>query len=159
MAGKGRPAELDSARTRRRGGVRSLGGGGHSAAPPPLGSGYSERTRAWYATWAKSEQASEFSPTDWQRLHMLAPLVELYFTSPSKDLMAEIRQNESKLGATAEDRLRLRWRIGGDAPDDRTEPAAGSRARRDPRLDLVGAPAVGKRPRRGAAVHDTQEAR
>jgi hypothetical protein len=38
-------------------------------------------------------------------------LADAYFANPSKDLLAEIRQNESKLGATPEDLMRLRWKI------------------------------------------------
>jgi hypothetical protein len=96
---------------------------------------YSAATRRWYAVWTSAEQAEKFTPTDWQRLHMLAPLVDAYFASPSKELMAEIRLNESKLGATAEDRQRLRWDLG---PPPATRPvAAQSRRRADPRLAVV----------------------
>lgn len=101
---------------------------------PPLGDHYSFATIEWYETWAKAEQASQFTGTDWQRLRMLAPLVELYFTNPTKDLMAEIRQNESKLGATAEDRQRLRWKIAPSEGDEEPEPEKPrARERKDPR--------------------------
>lgn len=51
-----------------------------------------------------------FTVTDWQRLAMLAELVEAFFSSPSAALMAEIRLNEERLGATPTDRLRLGYR-------------------------------------------------
>lgn len=100
---------------------------------------YTSRTRTWYATWAASPQSSEFTSTEWMRLHMLAPLVEAFHTTEDAGLrlrlMAEIRLNEAKLGATLEDRVRLRMKIerppGDDAPDP--DAPAPSRARRDPR--------------------------
>ncbi len=95
-------------------------------------------TRAWWRTWCDSAQSSEFSSTDWQRLEMVAYLVDRYFRAPAKDLLAEIRLNEAAIGATVEDRLKLRWRL--QPPPDPNEPAPppGSRSRADPRrLQLV----------------------
>ncbi|MFC9974316.1 hypothetical protein ACFVH6_25770 [Spirillospora sp. NPDC127200] len=69
---------------------------------------YSAATLLWWDTWANSEQAEFFSPTDWLRLQMMAPLVESYFRRPGHNALAEIRQNESLLGATITDRMRLR---------------------------------------------------
>jgi hypothetical protein len=100
-------------------------------------------TRAWYATWASSPQAAQFTATDWQRLHMLAHLVDAYHREPCARDLAEIRLNEAKLGATAEDRLRLRWRLAEQkGAEERDERAAAStkrpsRRRGDPRLKLV----------------------
>lgn len=85
---------------------------GKTVAPAlPAADSYSERTRVWYATWCSSPQAQAFTVTDWQRLHMLAPLVEAYFAKPDKHLMSEIRLNESLLGATYADRLRARLKL------------------------------------------------
>jgi hypothetical protein len=81
------------------------------AKPPALPKGYLPETVTWFKTWASSEQAVEFAATDWQRLLMLAPLVDAYFTQPDRLLMAEIRASESKLGAMVEDRKRLRLKI------------------------------------------------
>ena len=44
-------------------------------------------SRAIVAT--SSEQAAEFAATDWQRLLMLAPLVDAYFTKPDRFLMGD----------------------------------------------------------------------
>jgi hypothetical protein len=83
---------------------------------------YSTATLRWYNTWCKAPQAATFAVTDWQRLHMLAPLVEEYFAKPSTKLMAEIRISESLLGATHVDRMRGRIKmekpraVGGRAP-------------------------------------------
>lgn len=83
---------------------------------------YSTETLRWYNTWAASPQAALFTPTDWQRLHMLAPLVQEYFAKPSTKLMAEIRLNESLLGATHLDRLRGRIKV------ETPKPASGTPA-------------------------------
>lgn len=75
---------------------------------------YHVGTQRWFDTWASSEQSIYFSNTDWQRLQMLAPLVEELYTNPRKNkavLMAEIRQNESLLGATIMDRMRMRTAV------------------------------------------------
>lgn len=133
MAKRG-PVAKESPQRRNDGAAKDVSGGANDA--PELIGNYMPQTIEWYRTWAESEQASQFTGTDWQRLRMIAPLVDLYFTSPSKDLMAEIRQNESKLGATAEDRQRLRWKIQtpekSDADDvpEKSKP----RERKDPRV-------------------------
>ena len=133
MMAKRGPTPKENPQRRNDGPARTIGG--KVVAPELPGAAYySERTLVWYATWCSAPQASQFGPTDWQRLHMLAPLVEAYFANPTKDLMAEIRQNESKLGATAEDRQRLRWKF--EAPPDEgdeDEKPSPSRGRRDPR--------------------------
>ncbi|MGH9169100.1 MAG: hypothetical protein ACRD02_14855 [Acidimicrobiia bacterium] len=77
----------------------------------PKGQDLLPATKAWWETWTGSPQAARFTATSWQRLLMLVPLVDMYFREPSKELMAEIRQNESKLGATPEDLQRLRWKM------------------------------------------------
>lgn len=86
------------------------------APPLPDADGYLEQVRAWYATWCRAPQAALFTPTDWQRLHMLAPLVEEYWQKPSPKLMAEIRISESLLGATHVDRMRGRIKVSDDKP-------------------------------------------
>ena len=72
---------------------------------------YGTETLRWYNTWTSSPQAAVFTPTDWQRLHMLAALVDAYWRAPSVGLMSEIRLNESLLGATSVDRVRGRISI------------------------------------------------
>jgi hypothetical protein len=120
----------------------SIGAGGKVKAPVlPRARKYLPATRAWYTTWSRSPQASQFTTTDWLRLHMLAELVDAYFREPSARVLAEIRLNEAKLGATAEDRLRLRWRMAENiGAEERGEKAAGGTKKRrksDPRLKLV----------------------
>lgn len=72
---------------------------------------YSTATLRWYRNWCESPQAVLFTRTDWQRLHMIAPLVEKYWAEPSVKLMAEIRLNEASLGATYVDRMRARIKL------------------------------------------------
>ncbi|HEV2071092.1 MAG TPA: hypothetical protein VGR26_14980 [Acidimicrobiales bacterium] len=120
---------------------------GFEGEPPPLPgrSKYLQATRDWYATWCSSPQAAGFGATDWRRLAMLAPLVDAYYRKPQASLMSEIRQNESKLGATVADRQRLRWRLPGaspatEVPDEPTPAPKRRRPRgggRDPRLRAV----------------------
>lgn len=71
----------------------------------------------WWETWRRSPVTEAFLDTDWQRLAMLAPLVASYFARPHYTKLAEIRQNESLLGATHVDRLRARIKV------ERAEPA------------------------------------
>lgn len=89
---------------------------------PPMPGRWPAAVKRWYATWCSSPQAQAFTVTDWQRLHMLAPLVAQYFSTPDRALMAEIRLNESLLGATHVDRLRARIKVAEDAPPATTGP-------------------------------------
>jgi hypothetical protein len=73
----------------------------------------------WYQTWRESAQAQLFTSTDWQRLAILAPLVEKHFSGPTGATMSEIRLNEERLGATVVDRMRARMVVEtGDASTD-----------------------------------------
>lgn len=72
---------------------------------------YGPRTLSWYETWRRAPQAAAFTVTDWQRLGMLAPIVEAYWMEPTTKLLAEIRLNESLLGATHVDRMRARIKV------------------------------------------------
>jgi hypothetical protein len=78
---------------------------------PELVGAYSASTFDWYETWRTAPQAALFEATDWQRLQMMAPLVDTYFRAPSTAALAEIRLNEERLGATYVDRQRAKIRI------------------------------------------------
>ena len=97
-------------------------------------------TKRWYETWTRSEQATKFGATDWQRLHMLAPVVDAYHrrlaagqVSEAAKLLSHIERTEARFGATADDRQRLRWSIDDDAAAAKVPARAPSRARGDPR--------------------------
>jgi hypothetical protein len=77
---------------------------------------YGPRTVDWYETWRRAPQAGAFTGTDWQRLAMLAPIVDAYWAEPSTRLLAEIRLNESLLGATHVDRMRARIKVEAPRP-------------------------------------------
>ena len=96
---------------------------------------FSDAARAWYDIWRRSPQASTFLMTDWMRLRMLVPLVESYMAVPHHMKLAEIRQNESLLGATYVDRLRGRMKV--EADPEPAETPAGVTAIADYRRDLA----------------------
>jgi hypothetical protein len=68
-------------------------------------------TRKWWQTWREAPQAQVFEATDWQRLAMLASLVDAFQLDPRAAALSEIRLNEERLGATVIDRVRARMRI------------------------------------------------
>jgi hypothetical protein len=70
------------------------------------------QVETYWQTWRTSPQAQAFEVTDWQRLAMLVPLVEAYWTlGADKGTLGEIRLNEERLGATVRDRQALVMRI------------------------------------------------
>lgn len=77
----------------------------------PGGGRWLVEVREWWETWRRSPQASQFVDTDWRTLRRAAFLLDLFYREPSASLAAEVRQIESKLGATVDDRMRLRLRI------------------------------------------------
>lgn len=78
---------------------------------PELTGRWLAATKRWYETWRRAPQAEVFLATDWQRLQMMLPLVDDYFARPHHLKLAEIRLNESLLGATHVDRLRGRIKV------------------------------------------------
>jgi hypothetical protein len=65
------------------------------------------QTREWLDSWTKTPSAQVFTSTDWNHIRMLVPLVDRYFKTNSHHLLAEIRMNESLLGATIKDRKEI----------------------------------------------------
>lgn len=78
---------------------------------PELPPGYTPDVVNWYNTWRRSPQAQLFEATDWQRLLVLAPMVQRYFEQPTASALSEIRLNEERLGATVVDRQRAKVKI------------------------------------------------
>lgn len=109
---------------------------GQIVGPPLEGADWSAHARAYWDTWRSSPQAKAFLATDWMRLRMLVPLVESYLSSPTPVKLAEIRQNESLLGATHTDRLRARIRV--EKPAEGAPPPAGVTALDEYRKSLAG---------------------
>lgn len=102
---------------------------------PPLTGEWPQQVLAWYDIWRTSPQAKTFVMTDWMRLRMLAPLVAEYLEKPHHLKLAEIRQNESLLGATHTDRLKARIKV--EKPADASETPAGVTAINDYRSRLA----------------------
>jgi hypothetical protein len=93
------------------------GDGEQEMVPVTVKMTYLKATREWYETWARSPMAVRFTQVDWMRLRQIAPLVDKYNRSPRKDLAAELRLQESLLGATVMDRQRMRLKVSeSDAP-------------------------------------------
>jgi hypothetical protein len=110
---------------------------GELTGPALEGSEWSPAARAYWDTWRRSPQAKAFLATDWMRLRMLVPLVEAYLCNPMPQKLAEIRQNETLLGATHADRLRARIKVE-KAPDGPAETPAGVTALDEYRRTLAG---------------------
>jgi len=113
--------------------LKELAGGPVPAPPMPDGD-WLPQVVTWWDVWAESPQAREFTTTDWRRLVTLMPLVQQYWLKPVAPLMAEIRQNESMLGATAIDRKRLGWKLTADEAPEQSKRTS-SRSRKDPRRE------------------------
>lgn len=68
-------------------------------------------TRRWWEGWRHAPQAATFGDTDWLFLLETAVLVDRFYRGDAT-LAGEIRLRVGKLGATPEDRLRLRMTFG-----------------------------------------------
>lgn len=142
MAGKGPTPKPDDQRRRRNAmpDQTVLPAGGFTGEAPPLAGsrGYLRRTRAWYRTWATSPQAATFIATDWLYLQETAQLVDSFFRGDLK-VAAELRLRCAKLGATLEDRMRLRMTLGeAEVGVGAPERSAASADRRQRVLKAVG---------------------
>jgi hypothetical protein len=123
MAGNG-PAPKETRRRRNAdvyGGSQTVVTDDGELRGPALTGTWPEHVRSWYDTWRRSPQAAAFVATDWMRLRMLAPLVADYLERPHHMKLAEIRQNESLLGATHTDRLKARIKV--EQPAEAETPA------------------------------------
>lgn len=134
MAGRG-PAPKDPATTRRPNGRQrkpiAADGGLRGPELPelptrldengePIGWAWPDRTRSWWASWRRSPQATLFTDTDWDFLADTA-LLHARFWSGDASVAAELRLRVAKLGATKEDRDRLKIEA---APPDAGEQSA-----------------------------------
>lgn len=93
-------------------------------------------TERWWDTWCRSPLTEAWLETDWSRLAMIAPMVAQYYTHPHHLKLAEIRQNESLLGATHVDRLKARIKVEREEPS--TAPPPGVAALDEYRSRLTG---------------------
>jgi hypothetical protein len=67
-------------------------------------------TRHWWDTWRRSPQSRAFSETDWNFLLETA-FLHAELVAGNAQVASELRLRESKLGATLEDRQKLRIQV------------------------------------------------
>jgi len=112
----------------------------------PAGIKWHPRARAWWKTWANSAQVEIMTDVDWQFMLITAYLVHQFWDSGHWTLAAEIRLREAKMGATPEDRARLRIQFADADEKDAKRPegalADAARAGRYGQLRALPTPAV-----------------
>lgn len=92
----------------------------------PLGLEWPAQTRAWWHSWRTSAMAQRFTPVDWDFL-MDTALLHAKMWLGDTSVAAELRLRVSKLGATDEDRKRLRIDLSKDEkPAQGGVPGAGA---------------------------------
>lgn len=75
------------------------------------------KTREWWDSWRRSDQAIMFEQTDWEELESTALIHHNIWNNPKISVaqlsagLAEMRQRVAKYGATYEDRLKLRMKF------------------------------------------------
>ena len=68
-------------------------------------------TREWWTDVWHSPMAAEFLKADIHGLYRLALLIDAFWLQPTKELAAEIRQEQTAYGLTPIDRRRLQWEV------------------------------------------------
>ena len=93
-----------------------------------------DATRRWWATWGAEPMAEDFTATDWDFLLDTALLHAKVWGAGDLKLLPELRLRVAKMGATSEDRARLRitYAAADEADDKRSRPKSSSRDRRGP---------------------------
>lgn len=94
-----------------------------------------EATKQWWRTWGAEPMAADFRPTDWDFLLDTALIHAKVWGEGELKLLPELRLRVSKMGATTEDRARLRiaYAAADEADEKRTRSKASSaRERRGP---------------------------
>lgn len=87
------------------------------------------RTREWWEVWKRSPQAEVMSETDWSFLLDTALMHDAMWSKGQWTLAAEVRLRVAKMGATPEDRARLRMVFAEADEKDAKRPPAQSSAR------------------------------
>lgn len=113
------------AKAKANGAPDDLWGEGDTVTTPllPDAAKYSDKTRKWYQMWCNSAVVRMFQPTDWNRLWMLAPLVDEYFKNPTGKDLTSIVNAEKSLGATVTDRLKLLSAAAAEVKSNQGSPA------------------------------------
>jgi hypothetical protein len=84
----------------------------------PDGDEWHPMTRRWWDVWRSAPQAQTMLGTDWETLLETAVLHHVLWSKGRWEHASEVRLRVGKLGATAEDRMRLRMEVPlpGDSP-------------------------------------------
>lgn len=77
----------------------------------PSGEPWPTLTRQWWDAYRTCPQAQLWSATDWQSHLVTAELHAAFWGDGETKVAAELRLREARMGATYEDRLRLRIRV------------------------------------------------
>jgi hypothetical protein len=96
-----------------------------------------ERTVEWWAMWGASPQAEHFSSTDWDFLLDTALLHAQVWAEGKLGQLPELRLRVAKLGASMEDRARLRMQFAQADEADAKRPAGSSSRERYADLRVV----------------------
>lgn len=93
-----------------------------------------EATRRWWSTWGAEPLARDFTATDWDFLLDTALIHAKVWGVGDLKLLPELRLRVAKLGATGEDRARLRitYAQADEADGRRSAPLSSARQRRGP---------------------------
>lgn len=93
-----------------------------------------DATRRWWETWGAEPLAEDFTATDWDFLLDTALLHAKVWGAGELKLLPELRLRVAKMGATGEDRARLRitYAQADEADEKRARPKGSSRERRGP---------------------------
>lgn len=87
-------------------------------------------TLRWWKRWAESPLSDSWTAVDWSVLEETAVLHHEYMKKRTFTLGSELRLREAKMGATPEDRARLRIvAADADAKDEKRQKPAGGSAR------------------------------
>lgn len=91
-------------------------------------------TKKWWKTWGDEPLSEDFTATDWDFLLDTALLHAQVWGAGDLKLLAELRLRVAKMGATAEDRARLRitYAAADEADEKRKKPSSSARGRRGP---------------------------
>lgn len=150
MAGRGPVPKDPSKRVRRNKETRTAVATADEVLGPPLPTHFGPQggrirfapsVRKRWEMWRRSPQAQTFESTDWQRLMDLAPLWhELDTCTRAGDrlkLMAELRLQEERFGATVADRQRLKLDVKRPKQEQPAAPASDSVSARRASMRVV----------------------
>lgn len=104
-----KPPELRSRRNKAAT-AATLTEAGTTAPALPKGIRCEETRTYWKVIWA-SPMAAQWLESDIQPLLRLAILVDQFWTTPTKELAADIAKHEARFGLTPLDRMRLQWKL------------------------------------------------